>query len=179
MKKTLLLIIVAFLICNLNLAGQENKFVKHFYASLEAATYMSGNYSRLDNSDWKRNALNIALGYRPNHSWSIYLPYDLEFVQYNMDSTRNYLEQASLGVGTGYQFNVLKENKYRVELSLTASSSIMKSSPGYFTSKLMLKCGASRLCAPYVGIGLAYLHSYDGLLNDSFAIGFTVGNWFF
>lgn len=167
--KRLYLLLAILLMMGQTMYARENGLVKHLYGSWEALTYAS-----VKGADWQRNLLNVSLGYRFNDSWSLYVPYNVELMRYNMESTKNYFDQGSIGIGASYTFNIC-DSKRMFEVCASVASTLMKSTPRYLSSDLMIKYGFDLVCSPTIGVGVMYLHSYDKSLADSFAFGITIG----
>lgn len=174
MKRLYFILIALFLLMGEAVYARENGMHKHLYASWYASTYAAASRDDINGADWKRNLLNVSVGYRFNDSWSLYIPYNVELVQHNMTTTKNYFDQGSIGMGASYTFNIC-DSKRMFEVCASVASTLMKSTPRYLSSDLMIKYGFDLVCSPTIGVGVMYLHSYDKSLADSFAFGITIG----
>lgn len=95
----------------------------------------------------------------------------------NRQSTKNFVEQGTLGLGGSYTLT-MKDHK-ALEFVLSGNSTYIKSDLNYFKAKAVVNFGFHGLGGtPYVGIGCSYFSPYNNLMNDKVMfevnIGFTI-----
>ena len=95
----------------------------------------------------------------------------------NRQSTKNFVEQGTLGIGGSYTLT-MKDHK-ALEFVLSGNSTYIKSDLNYFKAKAAVNFGFHGLGGtPYVGLGCSYLSPYGNVGNGKVMfevnIGFTI-----
>lgn len=129
-----------------------------WYSSLEI-NLAGGDYNRGE-PDFGIYGSTYNIGYRFNTNWAIYLPITADLLLFNRTSTRNFVEQGTLGIGGAYQLNM--SHNRALEFCLTAASTYIPSDINYFKAKFMINFGLHSIgSAPYIGLGVSYFQPYE------------------
>lgn len=166
MKRTI--IIMVMLLSALTVSAREAANYRdkapQFYCTADFS-FSGGDYQGFGKPDFGINGAGVYPGWRFAGDWSVFLPVTCDFVLMNRQSTRNYVEQGTLGLGASYQLK-MKQHK-AIEFKLSGGSTYIKSDLNYFRAKASVNLGLHGIgAAPYVGIGCSYFKPYnDGMQN--------------
>ncbi len=159
------------------ISAQENKtyrdFAPHFYMTTDFS--ISGaDFQGWGKPDFGIFGVGVYPGWRFAGNWSVYVPVSCDFVLLNRQSTRNFIEQGTLGLGASYQFK-MKEHQ-ALEFKLDGGSTYIKSDLNYFKAKASVNYGLHGIGAsPYVGIGCSYLKPYNSMMKDKVMLEISIG----
>ena len=118
--------------------------------------------------------LGVYPGWRFNQEWSIFVPLSSDFVLLNRQSTRNFVEQGTIGLGGSYQLNM--EDHFALEFRLQGASTYIKSDFNYFKAKASVNlCVHGLGSAPFIGIGCSYFNSYNTAMKDKVMLEISIG----
>lgn len=177
--KRILTILAAAMSAVLCMSAQDTKTYRdkvphlHFTTEINIAGY---DYYKL-----KANSgifgFTVNPGYRFNANWAVYVPVSSEIVLMNRQTTKNYIEQCTLGLGVTYQLNM--KDHMALGFSLTGGSTYIKSDLNYFKAKAAVSLGFHGIGgSPYVSIGCTYMNQYQSVMKDKFlyecSIGFAI-----
>ena len=129
-----------------------------WYSSLEV-NWAGGDYNR-GNPDFGIYGSTYNIGYRFNSNWAVYIPVSADIILQNRLTSRNFVEQGTLGIGGSYQLNL--NHKQALEFCLTAASTYIPSDINYFKARFMINFGLHSIgTAPYIGLGVSYFQPYE------------------
>lgn len=176
MKRTMLVYALLLAVTSLSAKEtqeQDKSEASHLYFTTEI-NLSGGNFKGWGKPDFGIGSYTLGIGYRFNDNWSIWIPVSGDFLLLNKQSTRNFLEQGTIGLGTGYSLD-LKEHK-AIRFSLNAGSTYMNSDINYLKVKAAVSFGFHNLkSSPYVSIGCTYFKPYSGLPDDIVLFETTIG----
>ncbi len=173
--KRILTILTATLMGAVCMAAQENNSSSHYHFTADFNMSASEYYKA--KSNFGIFGFTINPGYRFNDNWAIFMPVSADMVLLNRRSTRNYVEQGTIGLGAAYQINM--KDHAALGFSLTGGSTYIKSDLNYFKAKAAVTLGFHDLGrTPYVSIGCTYMKPYYNTMEDKVlfecSIGFTI-----
>lgn len=135
---------------------------------MSASDYSNGK------SDFGIFGFTINPGYRFNDNWAVYMPVSADMVLLNRQSTRNYVEQGTIGLGATYQVNM--KDHAALGFSLTGGSTYIRSDLNYFKAKAAVTLGFHSMGrTPYVSIGCTYMKPYDNVMKDKLLFECSIG----
>ena len=176
--KRILTIFAAILIAVISASAQESKRekVSHVYATAEF-NMTGADFQGWGKPDFGSYGFTVSSGYRLNPHWAVFVPVSTDVLLLNRQSTKNYVEQGTLGLGGSYTLT-MKDHK-ALEFVLSGNSTYIRSDLNYFKAKAAVNFGFHGLGGtPYVGIGCSYLSPYGNVVNDKVMIevnlGFTI-----
>ena len=174
--KRILTILAASLVATVCMSAQETKTYRDHVPHLHFTTEinMSGyDYHKLK-PDSGIFGFTVNPGYRFNANWAVYVPVSEDIVLMNKTTTRNYVEQTTVGLGATYQLNM--KDHMALGFSLTGASTCTKSDLNYFKAKAAVNFGIHGIgCAPYVSIGCTYMKPYQSAMKDKFMFECSIG----
>ena len=181
MKKSLLFIIIsmAFLFACADVMAQESNYrekASHFYATAEF-NMTGADYQGWGKPDSGSYGFTVSPGYRFNPHWALFVPVNADVLLLNRQSTKNFVEQGTLGLGGSYTLTM--KDHMALEFVVSGNSTYIKSDLNYFKAKAAVNFGFHGLGGtPYVGIGCSYLSPYSNIANDKVMLevnfGFTI-----
>ena len=103
MKKSLLFIIIsmAFLFACADAIAQDTNYrekASHLYATAEF-NLTGSDYQGWGKPDFGSYGFTVSPGYRFNPHWAVFVPVNADVLLLNRQSTKNYVEQGTLGLG--------------------------------------------------------------------------------
>ena len=181
MKKSLLFIIIsmAFLFACADAIAQDSNYrekASHLYATAEF-NMTGADYQGWGKPDFGSYGFTVSPGYRLNQHWAVFVPVNADILLLNRQSTKNFIEQGTLGLGGSYTLTM--KDHMALEFVLSGNSTYIKSDLNYFKAKAAVNFGFHGLGGtPYVGIGCSYLSPYSNIANDKVMLevnfGFTI-----
>ena len=162
MKKTLISIV--FLFGVLFASSAQEKSFNRLYGAINFSAGGAPNLN-FTTKDFANRSLGIELGYRFTPSFSIFALTTADINLFNVNTTKNYNETGTLGLGAAYAFNI-GNNSY-IEPVISCASTYMKTDFNYLTPKFEIRWGSknpwnkNNHLGPYVGLGLQYIHPYN------------------
>lgn len=168
--KRILTILAASLLAAVCMSAQNADSHYHFTAdfNMSASDYSKGK------PDFGIFGFTINPGYRFNDNWAVYMPVSADMVLLNRQSTRNYVEQGTIGLGATYQVNM--KDHAALGFSLTGGSTYIRSDLNYFKAKAAVTLGFHSMGrTPYVSIGCTYMKPYDNVMTDKVLFECTIG----
>lgn len=176
--KRILTIFAAILIAVISASAQESKRekVSHFYTTTEF-NMTCADFQGWGKPDFGSYGFTVSPGYRFNQHWAVFVPVNADILLLNRQSTKNYVEQGTLGLGGSYTLT-MKDHK-ALEFVVSGNSTYIKSDLNYFKAKAAVNFGFHGLGGtPYVGIGCSYMKPYGNIGNGKVMfevnIGFTI-----
>lgn len=113
-------------------------------------------------------------GYRFNDNWAVFMPVSADMVLMNRQSTRNYVEQGTIGLGASYHINM--KDHAALGFALTGGSTYIKSDLNYFKAKAAVILGFHHLSKmPYVSVGCTYMKPYHNVMKDKVLFECSIG----
>ena len=175
MKRTM--IILAILMTAVSLAAQETGTYRDnapkFYATTDFSV-SGADFQGWGKPDFGIVGLGVYPGWRFAGNWSVFLPVSCDFILLNRQSTRNYVEQGTIGLGASYQLKM--KHRQALEFKLNGGSTYLKSDINYFKAKASVNFGFYDIGAsPYVGIGCSYFKPYNDGKNDKVMFEISIG----
>ena len=173
---TILAVIVLTSICASAQDSNYREKASHFYATAEF-NITGADFQGWGKPDFGSYGFTISPGYRFNPHWAVFVPVNADILLLNRQSTKNFVEQGTLGLGGSYTIT-MKDNK-ALEFVLSGNSTYIRSDLNYFKAKATINFGFHGLGGtPYVGIGCSYLSPYGNVAKDKvmfeISIGFTI-----
>ena len=177
--KRFLIIMAASLFAAVCMSAQE----KNNEGEAKSRFYFTADFN-MSASEYSKAGTNFGIfgftvnpGYRFNDNWVLYVPISSDMVLMNRLSTRNYVEQGTIGLGATYQLN-MKEHK-AIGFSLSGGSTYIKSDLNYFKAKAAVSLGFHSIGgSPYVSVGCTYMSPYQNKMKDKVlfecSIGFSI-----
>lgn len=145
----------------------------HFYTSTEF-NIIGADFQGFGKSDFGAYGFTVSPGYRFNKHWAVFVPITTDILLLNRQSTRNFVEQGTMGLGGSYTLT-MKDNM-AIEFALSGSSTYLKSDLNYFKTKAVVNFGFHSLTsAPYIGVGCSYMSPYDNAVNDKVMLEVNIG----
>ena len=166
MKRILTILSVIVLAAASAMAQDSNYKEKasHFYTTTEF-NVTGADYQGWGKPDFGSYGFTVSPGYRFNPHWAVFVPVNVDVLLLNRQSTRNFVEQGTLGLGGSYTLT-MKDHK-ALEFVVSGNSTYIKSDLNYFKAKAAVKLGFHGLGGtPYLGIGCSYLSPYGNVAND-------------
>lgn len=174
--KRILTILAASLLAAVCLSAQEKstgseiKSRFHFTAEINMS---ASEYSKAG-TNFGIFGFTVSPGYCFNENWALYVPVSSDILLMNRLSTRNYIEQGTLGLGAKYQLN-MKEHK-ALGFSLSGGSTYIKSDINYFKAKAAVSLGFHGIGgSPYVSVGCTYMKPYQSAMKDKVLFECSIG----
>ena len=181
MKKSLVFIFIsmAFLFAGADAIAQDSNYrekASHFYATAEF-NMTGADYQGWGKPDFGSYGFTVSPGYRFNPHWAVFVPVNADVLLLNRQSTKNFVEQGTLGLGGSYTLTM--KDHMALEFVLSGNSTYIKSDLNYFKAKAAVNFGFHGLGGtPYVGIGCSYLSPYSNIADDKVMLevnfGFTI-----
>ena len=178
MKKSLLFIIIsmAFLFAGADAIAQDSNYnekASHFYTSTEF-NFTGADFQGWGKPDFGSYGFTVSPGYRFNPHWALFVPVSTDVLLLNRQSTKNFVEQGTLGLGGSYTLTM--KDHMALEFVLSGNSTYIKSDLNYFKAKAAVNFGFHGLGGtPYVGIGCSYLSPYGNVANDKLMLEINLG----
>ena len=177
--KRILTILAVIVLTAVSASAQDSNHkekVSHFYATAEF-NLTGADFQGWGKPDFGSYGLTVSPGYRFNPHWAVFVPVNADVLLLNRQSTKNFVEQGTLGIGGSYTLT-LKDHK-ALEFVLSGNSTCIKSDLNYFKAKAAVNFGFHGLGrTPYVGIGCSYLNPYGNVEKDKvmfeISFGFTM-----
>lgn len=170
-------VIVMMIASSGTISAQENKTYRDFAPQFYMTTDFSisgADFQGWGKPDFGIFGVGVYPGWRFAGNWSVYVPVSCDLVLLNRQSTRNFIEQGTLGLGTSYQFKM--KNHQALEFKLDGGSTYIKSDLNYFKAKASVNYGIHGIGAsPYVGISCSYLKPYNSMMKDKVMLEITIG----
>lgn len=159
------------------ISAQENKTYRDFAPLFYMTTDFSisgADFQGWDKPDFGIFGVGVYPGWRFAGNWSVYVPVSCDLVLLNRQSTRNFIEQGTLGLGASYQFKM--KDHQALEFKLDGGSTYIKTDLNYFKAKASVNYGLHGIGAsPYVGIGCSYLKPYNSMMKDKVMLEISIG----
>ena len=177
--KRILIILSVIVLTAVSASAQDSNYrekASHFYATAEF-NLTGADFQGCGKPDFGSYGFTVSPGYRFNPHWAVFVPVNADVLLLNRQSTKNFVEQGTLGLGGSYTLT-MKDHK-ALEFVLSANSTYIRSDLNYFKAKAAVNFGFHGLGGtPYVGIGCSYFSPYNNLMNDKVMfevnIGFTI-----
>ena len=177
--KRIVTILAAIVLAAVSASAQDSNFrekVSHFYTTTEF-NMTNADFQGYGKPDFGSYGFTISPGYRFNQHWAVFVPVNADILLLNRQSTKNFVEQGTLGLGGSYTLT-MKDHK-ALEFVVSGNSTYIKSDLNYFKAKAAVNFGFHGLGdTPYVGIGCSYLSPYGNIGNGKVMfevnIGFTI-----
>ena len=177
--KRILTILVVIVLTTVSASAQDSNYrekASHFYATAEF-NITGADYQGWGKPDFGSYGFTVSPGYRFNPHWAVFVPVNVDVLLLNRQSTKNFVEQGTLGLGGSYTLT-MKDHK-ALEFVLSGNSTYIRSDLNYFKAKAAVNFGFHGLGGtPYVGIGCSYLSQYGNVGNGKVMfevnIGFTI-----
>lgn len=172
-----MLIIISMLISALTVSAQETNTYRdkapHFYCTTEF-NMSGGDMQGWGKPDFGIMGIGVYPGWRFNQKWSVFVPVSADYVLLNRQSTRNFVEQGTLGLGGSYQLNM--KNHAALEFRLQGASTYIRSDIDYFKAKASVNFGIHGVgSSPFIGIGCSYFSPYDTAMKDKVMLELSIG----
>ena len=176
--KRIVTILAAIALIAVSASAQESERekVSHFYTTTEF-NITGADYQGWGKPDFGSYGFIVSPGYRFNPHWAVFVPVNVDVLLLNRQSTKNFVEQGTLGLGGSYTLT-MKDHK-ALEFVVSCNSTYIKSDLNYFKAKAAVNFGFHGLGGtPYVGIGCSYLSPYGNVGSDKVMLeinfGFTI-----
>ena len=177
--KRILTIFAAIVLAAANASAEDSDYrekASHFYTIAEF-NMTGADFQGWGKPDFGSYGFTVSPGYRFNPHWAVFVPVNADILLLNRQSTKNFIEQGTLGLGGSYTLTM--KDHMALEFVLSGNSTYIKSDLNYFKAKAAVNFGYHGLGAtPYIGIGCSYLNPYGYIGNDKvmFEInfGFTI-----
>ena len=163
--KRILTIFAAILIAVISASAQESERekVSHFYTTTEF-NMTGADFQGYGKPDFGSYGFTVSPGYRFNQHWAVFVPVNADILLLNRQSTKNFVEQGTLGLGGSYTLTM--KDHMALEFVLSGNSTYIKSDLNYFKAKAAVNFGFHGLGGtPYVGIGCSYMKPYGNIGN--------------
>jgi hypothetical protein len=173
---TILAVIVLTTVCASAQDSNYREKASHFYTTTEF-NITGADFQGWGKPDFGSYGFTISPGYRFNQHWAVFVPVNADILLINRQSTKNFVEQGTLGLGGSYTLTM--KDHIALEFVLSGNSTYIRSDLNYFKAKAAVNFGFLGLGGtPYVGIGCSYFSPYNNLMNDKVMfevnIGFTI-----
>ena len=177
--KRIMVLLAAMVIATVSTFAQETinyrEKAPHLYTTAEF-NLAGGEFQGWGKPDFGLYGISINPGYRFNQNWALFVPITADLLLVNRQSTQNYVEQGTLGLGASY--TVLMKDHSAIEFVLSGGSTYINSDINYFKAKAAINLGFHGLgSSPYVGVGCSYFKQYKTGRNMAMleiGIGFTI-----
>ena len=177
--KRIVTIFTAIVLAAVSALAQEpnhREKASHFYTIVEF-NMTGADYQGWGKPDFGSYGFTVSPGYRFNPHWALFVPVSTDVLLLNRQSTKNFVEQGTLGLGCSYTLTM--KDHMALEFVMSGNSTYIKSDLNYFKAKAAVNFGFHGLGGtPYVGIGCSYLRPYGNVGNDKVMIevnlGFTI-----
>ena len=177
--KRILIILSVIVLTAVSASAQDSNYrekASHFYATAEF-NLTGADFQGWGKPDFGSYGFTVSPGYRFNPHWAVFVPVNADVLLLNRQSTKNFVEQGTLGLGGSYTLT-MKDHK-ALEFVLSGNSTYIKSDLNYFKAKAAVNFGFHGLGrTPYVGIGCSYLNPYGNVEKDKvmfeISFGFTM-----
>ena len=177
--KRILTILAAIVLAGVSASAQDSNYrekASHFYVNTEF-NMTGADYQGWGKPDFGSYGFTVSPGYRFNPHWAVFVPVSTDVLLLNRQSTKNFVEQGTLGLGGSYTLT-MKDHR-ALEFVVSGNSTYIKSDLNYFKAKAAVKLGFHGLGGtPYLGIGCSYLSPYGNVANDKLMfeinLGFTI-----
>lgn len=138
--------------------------------------YASGTKTNLNKSHLALLGPEVEIGYRFKNNLSLFLPVAFDVCEFNSKTTKNYSNQAALGLGMSYVIP-FKNGEDDLELLLSGSSTVLNEDVDYFKAKFSARWGLTTFgcVVPFVGLGFAYLTPYHHEVKNAWMFNVSVG----
>lgn len=177
MKRILTILAALLLAAVCMLAQEKNNEVKSHFNFTAEINMSASEYSKAG-TNFGIFGFTANPGYRFNDNWTLYVPISSDIVLMNRLSTRNYVEQATIGLGGKYQLNM--KDHMALGFSLSGGSTYLKSDLNYFKAKAAVILGFHGIgSAPYVSVGCTYMNPYQSMMKDRVLFECSLGFAFF
>ena len=174
--KRIVTILAAIVLAAVSASAQDSNFrekVSHFYTTTEF-NMTNADFQGYGKPDFGSYGFTISPGYRFNQHWAVFVPVNADILLLNRQSTKNFVEQGTLGLGCSYTLT-MKDHK-ALEFVVSGNSTYIKSDLNYFKAKAAVKLGFHGLGGtPYLGIGCSYLSPYGNVANDKLMLEINLG----
>ena len=173
--KRIVTILAAIALIAVSASAQESERekVSHFYSTTEF-NMTGADFQGWGKPDFGSYGFTVSPGYRFNPHWAVFVPVSTDVLLLNRQSTKNYVEQGTLGLGGSYTLT-MKDHE-ALEFVLSGNSTYIKSDLNYFKAKAAVNFGFHGLGGtPYVGIGCSYLSPYSNVANDKLMLEINLG----
>jgi len=153
-------------------SGPREK-ASHYYVTTEF-NLTGADFQGWGKPDFGSYGFTVSPGYRFNPHWAVFVPVNAEVLLINRQSTKNFIEQGTLGLGGSYTLTM--KDHMALEFVVSCNSTYIKSDLNYFKAKAAVNFGFHGLGGtPYVGIGCSYLSPYSNITNDKVMIEINLG----
>ena len=174
--KRIVTILAAIVLAAVSASAQDSNYrekVSHFYTTTEF-NMTGADFQGYGKPDFGSYGFTISPGYRFNQHWAVFVPVNADILLLNRQSTKNFVEQGTLGLGGSYTLT-MKDHK-ALEFVVSGNSTYIKSDLNYFKAKAAVKLGFHGLGGtPYLGIGCSYLSPYGNVANDKLMLEINLG----
>ena len=173
--KRIVTILAAIALIAVSASAQESERekVSHFYSTTEF-NMTGADFQGWGKPDFGSYGFTVSSGYRFNPHWAVFVPVSTDVLLLNRQSTKNYVEQGTLGLGGSYTLTM--KDHMALEFVMSGNSTYIKSDLNYFKAKAAVNFGFHGLGGtPYVGIGCSYLSLYGNVANDKLMLEINLG----
>ena len=128
--KRILTILAVIVLTTVSASAQDSNYrekASHFYATAEF-NLTGGDYQGWGKPDFGSYGFTVSPGYRFNPHWAVFVPVNADVLLLNRQSTKNFVEQGTLGLGGSY-----------------ITCRFRRSSPSRKRNVQAMKCGTKRL----------------------------------
>ena len=102
--KRILTILTAIILAAISASAQDSNYrekASHFYATAEF-NLTGADYQGWGKPDFGSYGFTVSPGYRFNPHWALFVPVSTDVLLLNRQSTKNFVEQGTLGLGGSY-----------------------------------------------------------------------------
>ena len=174
--KRILAILAVIVLTTVSASAQDSNYrekASHFYATAEF-NITGADYQGWGKPDFGSYGFTVSPGYRFNPHWAVFVPVNVDVLLLNRQSTKNFVEQGTLGLGGSYTLTM--KDHMALEFVMSGNSTYIKSDLNYFKAKAAVNFGFHGLGGtPYVGIGCSYLSPYGNVGSDKVMLEINLG----
>ena len=174
--KQIATILAAIALIAVSASAQDSNYrekASHFYATAEF-NITGADFQGWGKPDFGSYGFTVSSGYRLNPHWAVFVPVSTDVLLLNRQSTKNYVEQGTLGLGGSYTLTM--KDHMALEFVMSGNSTYIKSDLNYFKAKAAVSFGIHGIgCAPYVSIGCTYMNPYQSAMKDKFMFECSIG----
>ncbi len=121
----------------------------------------------------------LSPGYRTNFGMTFYVPSELTFLGYNLETTKNFARQCSLGLGIGYDLSP-KDRNLALEVFGGCTSTILNADVDYLSPRIDFRFGyKGEHCGYYSSLGVTFISPYSDGFKRKLLFCFSFGCWIF
>jgi opacity protein-like surface antigen len=160
-------------------AVNAQSFIEKHFCGFGQFSSSRSYFSDAKDSDYLTSQFTLSPGYKTSSGLSFYIPFELTFVGYNLETTKNFDYQGGLGVGIAYDITK-KDEYFKMQIASACTSTIFNADIDFLSPKLELRLGyKGDYYGVYCGIGAEYMHTYSKDFDDKLMLRISFGTWIF